>query len=365
MMTKPLRQFWKSLDELPGVATDRRAWTARLGTEFALAARYLRKTGDLATAIECPSLGGDGCPRNVIKLPAGGYRAVCRSSTGRCDPVELTASDLSILSLDEHRLYSELTAAFSILPPSRPPGRGRVVHLGEHGVAAGLGAPVLFARPGPELPLHDDDFRQGGLGRERAVVLVPTNSSLPPSVSARLSGQGHLVVSLADITHVHPKDGLALVQPVEVLLHDLRTALLARIGAASLGPRIALPPNTTWAQITLRLTASETVICNGPNVARQMDPADFGMKSRKNAKPIAAWTMFVTIAAAHGTLKLDGGAPAERVKKQKQILSEHLQATFGIPGDPILWDERQRAYVASFVVRDERPLAERAAPRRR
>ena len=148
MMTKPLRQFWKSLDELPGVATDRRAWTARLGTEFALAARYLRKTGDLATAIECPSLGGDGCPRNVIKLPAGGYRAVCRSSTGRCDPVELTASDLSILSLDEHRLYSELTAAFSILPPSRPPGRGRVVHLGEHGVAAGLGAPVLFARPG-------------------------------------------------------------------------------------------------------------------------------------------------------------------------------------------------------------------------
>ncbi|PZW38719.1 hypothetical protein C8P66_13413 [Humitalea rosea] len=364
-MTKPLRQFWKSLDELPGVATDRRAWTARLGTEFALAARYLRKTGDLATAIECPSPGGDGCPRNVIRLPAGGYRAVCRSSTGRCDPVDVTASDLGILSLDDQRLHTELAAAFLIPPSSRPPDRGRVVHLGEHGVAAGLGAPVLFARPGPELPLHDDDFRQGGLGSERGVVLVPTNSSLPPSVSARLSGQGHLVLSLADITHVHLKDGLGLVQPVEILLHDLRTALLARIGAVSPGPRIALPPNTTWAQITLRLTASETVVCNGPNIGLQMDPADFGMRSRKNAKPTAAWTLFIAIAAGGGVLEVHGGAPAERVKKQKQILTEHLQATFGIQGDPILWDERQRAYIACFVVRDERPLAERAAPRRR
>lgn len=364
-MTKPLRQFWKSLDELPGVATDRRAWIARLGSEFALASRFLRKTGDLATAIECPSPGGDGCPRNVIRLPDGGYRAVCRSSTGRCDPVALTASDLGILSLDEHRLHSELTAAFSISPPSRPPGRGRVVHLGEYGVAAGLGAPVLFARPGPELPLHDDDFRQGGLGSERAVVLVPTSSSLPPSASARLAGRGHLVLSLADITHVQPKDGLALVQPVEILVHDLRTALLARIGAASPGPRIALPSNTTWAQITLRLTASETVVCNGPNIGLQMDPADFGMRSRKNAKPTAAWTLFVAIAAARGILQPHGGAPAEQVKKQKQILSERLQATFCLQDDPILWDDRQRAYVASFVVRDERPLAERASPRRR
>ena len=30
-MTKPLRQFWQTLDELPGAATDRRDWMARLG----------------------------------------------------------------------------------------------------------------------------------------------------------------------------------------------------------------------------------------------------------------------------------------------------------------------------------------------
>ena len=364
-MTKPLPKFWRALDELPGAATDRRSWTARLGSEFAIAERFLRKTGDLATAIDCPSPGGDGCPRNVIRMAAGDYRAVCRSSTGRCDPVDLTASDLGILSPDDQRLHKELAAAFSILALPRPLDRGRVVNLGEHGVAAGLGVSVLFARPGPELPLQDDDFRQAGLGADRAVLLVPTNSSLPAPVRARLSSQGHLVLSLADVTHIHPKDGLALVQPVEVLLQDLRTALLARIGATPTGPLVELPPNTTWAQITLRLNAKETVICSGPNIARQMDPADFGMRSRKNAKPTAAWTLFVAIAAAQGVLEVHGGAPTERVKKQKQILTERLQATFGIPSDPIPWDERQRAYVASFIVRDERSLVDRAAPRRR
>lgn len=364
-MTKPLQQFWKALDELPGVATDRRAWIERLGSEFAIAVRFLRKTGELATAIECPSPGGEGCPRNVIKLPAGGYRAVCRSLTGRCEPVDLTISDLGILSLDDQGLHNELAAAFSISPSSRQTGRGRVVLLGEHGVAAGIGAPIFFARPSPEHPLQYDDFRQGGLGTERAVLLLPTRSSLAPSLSARLSEQGHLVLSLADVTHVHPKEGLAPVQPVEVLLYDLRAALMARVGAASPGPRFPLPPNTSWAQIKLRLTSHETVICNAPGISRQMDPVDFGMKSKKNAKPTSAWTLFVAIVATQGVLRPHGGAPAERVKKQKQVLAKHLQATFGIQDDPILWDERQRAYVTSFVARDERPLDERDPPRRR
>jgi hypothetical protein len=364
-MTKPLQQFWKALDELPSVATDRRAWIEHLGSEFAVAVRFLRKTGELATTIECPSPGGDGCPRNVIKLPAGGYRAVCRSFTGRCEPVDLTISDLVILNLDAQRLHNELAAAFSISPSSRQTGRGRVVLLGEHGVAAGIGAPIFFARPSPEHPLRDDDFRQGGLGAERAVLLVPTRSSLAPSLSARLSEQGHLVLSLADVTHVHPKEGLALVQPVEVLLYDLRAALMARVGAASPGPRFPLPPNTNWAQITLRLTSHETVICNAPGISRQMDPVDFGMRSKKNAKPTSAWILFVAIVATQGVLRSHGGATAERVKKQKQVLAKNLQATFGIQDDPILWDERQRAYVTSFVARDERPLDERDPPRRR
>ena len=81
-----------------------------------------------------------------------------------------------------------------------------------------------------------------------------------------------------------------------------------------------------------------------------------------NASNVAAALFTVAIAAAQGVLEVHGGAPTERVKKQKQILTERLQATFGIPSDPIPWDERQRAYVASFIVRDERSASPSVPP---
>ena len=358
-MTKPLRQFWQTLDELPGAATDRRDWMARLGNEFPAVQRYLRKTGRRATAIDCPSPGGDGCPRAVVRNAAGAFRAVCRSATGRCDPVDLDPADLDILELDAVRLHQDLAAVFAVQATAGQSRFGRVVRVGEHGVAAGLAAPVLLVLPGPVQPLLEEELRQGGLGAERSVILAPTAAALPAPLRARLSQQGHQILHLSDITSIDRANGLHLVQPVEVLLHDVRAALQARVGATSTGPRVALPPGATWSQITLRFTSTETVICSGPGIARQMDPGDFDMRSGKNAKAIAAWTFFLLLATKIGTLQFKGGSIAPRVRKQKEALSRHLQETFGIAGDPISWDARQCAYVSAFVVRDERPTQER------
>ena len=364
-MTKLLRQFWKSLDELPGPATDRRDWRLRLGAEYSTAQRFLRKTGLLATAIDCPSPGGDGCPRRVIKLPTGAYRAVCQSSAGRCESLDLTQDDLAILELDGPRLFKEISAAFAILPPTEPVRPARVVCLGQHAVAAGLGVPVFFVMADPGHPLQDSDFRQGGLGRTRAVVLVPSSSSLPASTRAHLAEQGHLVVSLSDTSHIDPKAGLALVQPVEVLLQAVRADLLARAGAARSAPVVMLPPGTTWGQITLTLTSRETLICKLPGDSRQMDPSDFGMRSGKNAKTTNAWALLVALIAANGVLTITAPSLAAKVKKQKQTLATRLRSTFGLASDPIPWGKRQNAYVAEFIVRDDRPKAERDASRRR
>ncbi len=358
-MTMPLRQFWLTLDELPGAATDRRDWMARLGEEFPAAQRYLRKTGRRATAIDCPSPGGEGCPRAVIRNAAGAFRAVCRSVTGRCDPVALDSADLDILELDAARLQQDLAAAFAVHAATGHSRVARVVRLGEHGVAAGVAAPVLLVLPGPEQPLAEEELRYAGLGAERSVVLAPSAASLPASLQSRLSEHGHRVLHLSDIVAIERGDGLRLVQPVDVLLHDVRAALEARLGAAPAGPRVALPAGTTWGQVTLRCTSSATVICTAPGVSRQMDPVDFDMRSAKNAKPTAAWAFFLFLAMNDGVLKIDGSAIAPRVRKQKEALSRHLQDTFGIASDPIVWDTSQQAYVAAFVARDERPRRER------
>lgn len=366
MTTKPLPRFWKALDELPGEATDRRDWSLRLDAEFAAAQRYLRKTGKLSTAVECPSPGGDGCPRAVIKLSAGKYRAVCRSEAGQCDAVDLTGSDIAILELDRRRLHEDLASIFCTQSSSQPASRGRVVHLGEHAVAAGVGAPVMFLMPDPDMPITDDDLRDGGLGPEHAVLLVPTGDLMSASTRSRLSGQGHQVISLETATAVDAQGRLIPSQPVETLLHTTRGTLQARLDGAKPGVQIALPPGTTWGQISFRLTSTATVICKGPGIpGRQLDPGDLGMRSSKNNETTLPWKFFVMLAEARGILAPHSGQPIARVRKQKQALSEQLRKTFGIDADPIVWDKRQRAYVTAFTVSDDRSKTELSARRRR
>jgi hypothetical protein len=75
MTTKPLARFWKALDEIPESTTDRREWSVRLGEEWPAAAAYLTASGCLAKEIDCPSPGGDGCPRKIVKRTESKFRS--------------------------------------------------------------------------------------------------------------------------------------------------------------------------------------------------------------------------------------------------------------------------------------------------
>ena len=76
-MKTPLLRFWKALDEIPEATTDRREWAQRLGDDWSVAAAYLKSTGRLVREIACPSPGGEGCPRKVVRHTDGRFRAVC------------------------------------------------------------------------------------------------------------------------------------------------------------------------------------------------------------------------------------------------------------------------------------------------
>jgi len=355
---KPLPQFWKALDDLPGAETDRRDWAIRLGGEFPWAKPFLRPTGRRATAIDCHSPGDDDCPRGVIQSPGGGFQAVCRSTFGRCETIDLTASDIDILKLDPARLRDALTAALALQGATTPISNGRVISLGDYAVAAGVSAPVILAVPGAMGLIGEDSLRSAGLTGGHGIVLVPTAVSLPASIRERLIAQGHLLLSLIDVIAMDANATLKPVQPPELLLREIRVELLDRLAAAKPGPEVALPPGMSWAQLSLRLTSNATVICRTPGMSRQMDPGDFGMRSRKNGKPTVAWTFFTLLLAFGGRLRLSDG-PSVSQRKQKEAVSHHLQATFGLAGDPISWLPTERSYVTSFVAADGRTKAER------
>ncbi|TCZ63977.1 hypothetical protein [Roseicella aquatilis] len=364
-MMKPLPQFWKAFDALPGAATDRRDWAARLGAEFPLAQRFLRATGRRATAIDCPSPGDDGCPRAVIKSAGGALRAVCRSATGRCDPLDLQAEDTDILQVDFLRLRQALAAALEVQAAAVPSRSSRVVRLGEHAIAAGVAAPVILLVPGPMDDIQLDELRDGGLGGEPAVLLVPTAGSLPSPMRVRLASLGHLVLNLSDVTGADGRGNLLLVQPVELLLHDIRAGLQARIDAAQAGPSVSMPAGAQWAEVTFVLISDEVlnVTCRGQT--QRLEPDRVGMKDGRTGKPTEAWAFLQVLARAGGVLGPLGRDIVEEQKKKKQALSRQLVRAFGISDDPLRWSKRDRAYQTAFLIRDERPKTVRMAAGRR
>ncbi|MBR0678609.1 hypothetical protein GXW77_20770, partial [Roseomonas alkaliterrae] len=234
--------------------------------------------------------------------------------------MDLDPADLDILELDAPRLHQDLATAFAVQTAPGQSRAGRVARLGEHGVAAGLAAPVLLVLPGPAQPLVEEELRLGGLGAERSVVLAPTAAALPASLRARLSSKGHLVLDVAAITTADAEGGLTLVQPVEILLNDVRAHLLARARAARPGPSIMLPSGTGWEQVTFTLTSSATASCSAHSVTRQLDPGALGMRSAKNDRPTNAWALFVVLIAGGGKLQIMDQRKRSAVMKQKQTL---------------------------------------------
>ena len=250
---RTIPRFWKALDDLPTAASDARDWRMRLGEEFEAISRYLRRTGEIATSVDCSSPGGDRCPMTVVHSPDGSLRAVCGCSPGVCDSIELSHEDLAILKLDYSILVGDLATAMGATSTVLAPANRRVFELGRYAVAAGLSAPVVLALPGPRDPVTEEELRLAGLGPNRAIILAPCRGSFPPEVRTRLTQAGHLPLDLSEVTGLHAGGHLELLQSVELLLDPIRGDLLARLKPTSGGPIFALPRGTQWDQVTLTL----------------------------------------------------------------------------------------------------------------
>jgi hypothetical protein len=142
--------FWNTLDALTGAATDRREWQALLGDEWDQLSSLLKPTGTLAISIACPSPGGDGCPRQIVRHDDGSIRAVCGDSPEACRDLDLSKDDIAVLRLDRSHLARAISRAFELANIPKRLEQGLVVQIGTYDVFAGHGFPVFLCVPGPQ-----------------------------------------------------------------------------------------------------------------------------------------------------------------------------------------------------------------------
>ena len=353
-----LRRFWNALEQIPGGETDRLEWQQRLGDEWQLASRYLQPTNDRAHAVGCPSPGGDECPRTVIDLGDGRYRAVCQARPPLCEPLDLSARDIAIFALNRPRLFKDLAAALDSSPrtPKRAT-RDPIVEIGRHAVAAGVWAPVFLALPDPRDVLTEGDLRAAGLGHDPAVLLLLSWAAMPPALRGRLQDGGHELLLLPEIIGTAAGD-LAPAQPPAMLLQRVRTSLQARLTTSKTSPSWPLPPDTCWEQITMRLKSTQEILCSVGRETRPLSPDVLGLRNARNGRPTATWAIVTAVAEESGRFRFRDPGKRESGKKHVEQFRAALRTYFGLTDDPIPWDRATGEYATRFVIKNELPKQE-------
>jgi hypothetical protein len=311
-------------------------------------------TGRLAREIACPSPGGDGCPRKIVKHADGRFRAVCGNRPVECDPVDLTRDEVTCVTLDRAKLAAAVGAMLDAEQDSGAPGNGAAIVVGSHGVAVGVGIPIVLMIPGPMEVTSAEKLAELGVGAGPVAIVVPTPRSIPQRLKAKLAAQGHALLTLAEIVTVNDHR-LVGIRPADELLAALREKLFAAQAPATSRRAWLLPADARWEDLAFEFVADEAVNVRFKTETRKLGPEQLGMRNKKNGNPTLAWTLLRTMAVKAGTLSWKDREASVRLKKQKQLLSTLLRNAFGISDDPIMWRPSQGTYQARFTIRDSTP----------
>lgn len=342
-------KFWKTLDELTDAATDRHEWRAQLGDEWDRLFALLTSTGSLAMSIACPSPGGDGCPRRIVRHDGGSIRAICGDRPKACRDLDLAKDDIVVLRLDRAKLASEVSRAFGLANSPKRLEQSDVAQIGTHDVFAGRGFPVFLCVPGPQPSENVQPFQHVMALPGPKLLLVPTARSLPASIADHLDRVGVTTLALEDCLTLSAH-GFEPVQPIETLCAGLFAELDALAETKTSRLAWPLPADACWPELTFRFIADQVLNVSFRGETKRFEPDALGMKNAKNGQPKAVWTYLKAFALKGGRLAVHLGDPKKTSKhqKQKQALSISLRSAFGIADDPIPIEGSE--YVTRFVV---------------
>lgn len=350
-MSRPKR-LWQTLDELPGLAAPNLEWRKRLGKEFDQVGKLLRPTSELAASVDCPSPGGDGCPRRVIDRGGGEFVAVCGDSPRNCDDLPLTKPDLVIHRIDEAVLCKGIVAALGLSAPAATgTGQSGILHVGNFEPIAGKRFPVYLAIQIEADSLESLAVRLWGVANTAFILLTPTRRPVELSLAEKMVGWKARTAALADLLEGNGAN-FAATDAARTLLAEFRAAVLPTEETKA-GMRFPTPAGATWGDVAIKFLDGHRVSIRCKTESGVFNFTDMGFSGRKNAEPDVQWQLLQALALGHGQIGWKSGSADAKNKKRKQTLNERLAAFFGIDGEAITWDKEAGVYRCQFTLQPE------------
>lgn len=349
---RPPTRIWSTLEDLPGLAAPALEWKQRLGVEFAHIQTLLRPTSELATAIDCPSPGGEGCPRRVVDHGNGEIVAVCGDSPRNCDTVKLTRTDIVIHRLDEKALCGMLTKALGLSAPAAiGTGQAGVLHAGDFEPIAGRRFPVHLFIQGDAQSLGDLASRLWAATTTAFILLTPTRQQVALDLAEKLAGWKARVAALADLLVWNGSDFVAT-DAAGTMLTEFRAAVMPTADDKK-GERFPTPAGVSWGDVIIKFVDGHSVSVRCKSESGVFNFTQMGMVDRRKAEPDVQWKLLGDLAEGHGQISWRSGSADARNKKRKQTLNERLTAFFGIDGEATVWDDGAKVYRCCFVLQPE------------
>jgi hypothetical protein len=192
------RVLWQYLEDLPGQSAPLVEWHQHLdgwpGFQN-FQSRYLKLTRNHATAVDCATQCGLGCPRRVVTHAPNDIVAVCPEREEK--PYPLKRQDTLIYSVNRPVLHKDICSALGIdHRESKVDGCRHTWRLGDFVPTAGLVFPVFLTQQEDQDELLEIVRSLCLLHADPFVLLAPTRRRLSPPAEQMLAQRKTVFLSL-------------------------------------------------------------------------------------------------------------------------------------------------------------------------
>ena len=324
------------METIPELTAERLEWQRRLSNEWPVAEPLLRRTGRVAEHVWCPSPGGDDCPRQVVHHDDGRIVAVCGDRPKRCDPLPLSADDITVFAIDWRKLAAALARVFEVDTATAESIRPDVYRLGEHLVASGNGLAVVLWVPQPLGTALSAPLEMLPDASTPAVLLVPTRHALSADLADALKHHGHIGVVLLETVGADDSGALTGLRPAADTFAAVRDRLIRQRKIKAPEHRFPTPLGTEWQHVSIRFISGHDVHIRARAESAAYNFAQMGMANakKKPAEPNVQWQLLVDFAENGGELTWRNSMADRRNQKRKELLAKALKTFFGIDQEP-------------------------------
>ena len=322
------------------------AWSSFNGFET----KFLQLTKQRASAVNCRTDCGLGCPRKIVEHAADDIVAVCPEREEK--PYGLNKKDVLVYTLNRSAFHKSICSGLGItLNENTLDGISGVCRVGDYTPTAGYSFPVYLTFKNDPDELLESVRNISLLGQDSYALIIPTRKQLTPRIEDLLKRSGSICIVLSEEFSIQANGSLKGVRSAT----EVFSVFQAEIPKPDSGGMVHFdtPAGISWSGITIKFIDGHTVSIRTTKAHGQYNYTQMGMASSRNGNPKKPWDLLRALAESHGQIDWQSQHASFKIKDQKPRLSKMLREFFRLTEDPIEFFKAEGCYRCLFTIKPE------------